>query len=180
MPPLPPKKTVVDVFADFLRYLLDCSEAYIREAHPNGHNVWSGAKDDVHFVLSHPNGWEGKEQSQMRKAAVKAGLVPDNPGGHARISFVTEGEASLHFAIENGVLTQTMEVRDWFFHLAYLMKYLSRCRDMVWSLSMQAEGPSTSAPTNGLKRRRRERLPRSLCLSVTFETHSIFFELTFG
>jgi hypothetical protein len=31
-----------------------------------------------------------------------------------------------------------------------------------------------------LKRRRRERLPRSLCLSVTFETHSIFFELTFG
>jgi hypothetical protein len=109
VPPLPPKKTVVDVFADFLRYLLDCSEAYIREAHPNGHNVWSGAKDDVHFVLSHPNGWEGKEQSQMRKAAVKAGLVPDNPGGHARISFVTEGEASLHFAIENGVLTQTME-----------------------------------------------------------------------
>jgi hypothetical protein len=66
-------------------------------------------------VLSHPNGWEGKEQSQMRKAAVKAGLVPDTQAGHARISFVTEGEASLHFAIENGVLTQTMEVRDYRF-----------------------------------------------------------------
>lgn len=50
----------------------------------------------------------------MRKAAVKAGLVPDTQVGNARISFVTEGEASLHFAIENGVLTQTMEVRKYF------------------------------------------------------------------
>lgn len=62
-------------------------------------------------MLSHPNGWEGKEQSQMRQAAVKAKLVPDNAVGQSRISFVTEGEASLHFAIENGVLSQAMEVR---------------------------------------------------------------------
>jgi len=46
----------------------------------------------------------------MRKAAVKAGLVLDNPSGHSRITFVTEGEASLHFVIENGVLSQTTKV----------------------------------------------------------------------
>lgn len=48
----------------------------------------------------------------MRKAAVKAGLIPDDQPGHSRVSFVTEGEASLHFAIENGVLSQATQVRS--------------------------------------------------------------------
>jgi len=110
VPPLPPKKTVVDVIADFLRYLLHCAASYIQDTYPNGPTIWTTLKDDVHFVLSHPNGWEGKEQSQMRLAAVKAGLVPDTPSGHSRLVFVTEGEASLHFTIESGALSQTMEV----------------------------------------------------------------------
>jgi hypothetical protein len=108
--PLPPNKTVVDVFADYLRYLLDCAASYIQDSHPNGRDIWNSLKDDTNFVLSHPNGWEGKEQSQMRKAAVKAGLVPNDPSGHSKISFVTEGEAGLHFAIENCVLSQKMKV----------------------------------------------------------------------
>lgn len=41
----------------------------------------------------------------MRRAAILAGLVPDTTAGHARLSFVTEGEASLHFAIHNGLPT---------------------------------------------------------------------------
>lgn len=45
----------------------------------------------------------------MRKAAILANLVPDTKEGHARLSFVTEGEASLHFAIENGVLVDAMK-----------------------------------------------------------------------
>lgn len=110
VPPLPPKKTVVDVFSDFLKYLYACAASYIQDTHPNGRTLWADLKNDIHFVLSHPNGWEGKEQSQMRQAAVKAKLVPDNVVGQSRISFVTEGEASLHFAIENGVLSQAMEV----------------------------------------------------------------------
>lgn len=85
----------------FATYLLVPHRIY--KVHPNGHDIWSIAKDDIYFMLSHPNGWEGKKQNQMRKAAVKAGLVPDTPVGEERVSFVTEGEASLHFAIENGV-----------------------------------------------------------------------------
>jgi len=46
----------------------------------------------------------------MWKAAVKAGLVHDNSSGHSRISFVTEGEANLHFAIKTGVVSQTLKV----------------------------------------------------------------------
>ncbi|KAF9523663.1 hypothetical protein CPB83DRAFT_862441 [Crepidotus variabilis] len=128
IPDLPPNKSVVDVFADFLAYLLTCAASYIQDTHPNGVALWqsftssysdtpgsptssgSGTQTDgIHFVLSHPNGWEGKEQTQMRQAAVQAKLIPDTPAAHKRISFVTEGESSLHFAVENGVLSQAMD-----------------------------------------------------------------------
>lgn len=100
----------MDVLADFLRYLLHCLASYIEDTHHNGPALWTSLQDTVYFVLSHPNGWEGKEQSQMREAAVKSGLIPDTHSGHSRVAFVTEGEASLHFAIESGALSQEMEV----------------------------------------------------------------------
>lgn len=34
---------------------------------------------------------------QLRTAAVKAGIIPDTPSGHASVSFLSEGEASFHF-----------------------------------------------------------------------------------
>ncbi|KDR69808.1 hypothetical protein GALMADRAFT_255622 [Galerina marginata CBS 339.88] len=108
IPPLPPNKTAVQVFADFLQYLFHCASRYIQDSHVNGANLWEAVKGDIVFVLSHPNGWEGKEQGQMCRAAVLAGLIPDDLSGHSRLSFVTEGEASLHFAIQNGVLLNAM------------------------------------------------------------------------
>ncbi|KAF9527254.1 hypothetical protein CPB83DRAFT_936155 [Crepidotus variabilis] len=127
IPNLPPNKTIVDVFADFLAYLLTCAASYIQETHPNGVALWQSFTssdsqtlpsygpssetdpEGIYFVLSHPNGWEGKEQTQMRQAAVQAKLISDTPAGHKQISFVTEGESSLHFAVENGVLNQAMD-----------------------------------------------------------------------
>ncbi|KAF9523665.1 hypothetical protein CPB83DRAFT_657624 [Crepidotus variabilis] len=120
IPDLPPKKTVVDVLADFLGYLFSCASTYIRETYPNGDSLWnsfasaadslkSTQTDGIQFILSHPNGWEGKEQAQMRQAAVNAKLVPDTTEGHKRVSFVTEGEASLHFAVENGLLASAID-----------------------------------------------------------------------
>jgi hypothetical protein len=103
IPPLPLKKTVVEVFADFLAYLLKCAESYIQESHLNGTDLWASVKDSMDFVLPHPNGWEGTQQAQMREAAVLAKLIPDTTAGHARLSFVTEGEACLHFAVQNGL-----------------------------------------------------------------------------
>ena len=101
---------MVQVFADFLKYLLECASSYIQQAHFNGPDLWNSVKTHIDFVLSHPNGWEGTEQSEMRRAAVLAGLVPDNASGHSRLSFVTEGEASLHFSVQNGVLAGAMKV----------------------------------------------------------------------
>ena len=112
IPPLPLNKTVVEVFADFLRYLLECASSYIQDTHANGPDLWNSVKDQIDFVLSHPNGWEGTQQSEMRKAAVLAELILDTTTGHARLSFVTEGEASLHFSIQNGLPAGAMKV--WF------------------------------------------------------------------
>jgi hypothetical protein len=109
IPPLPLNKTVVEVFADFLAYLLKCASRYIQDTHANGANLLASVKDQIHFVLSHPNGWEGAQQAEMRKAAVLAKLIPDTTAGHARLSFVTEGEASLHFAVQNGLPVGVME-----------------------------------------------------------------------
>jgi len=112
LPPLPLNKTVVEVFADFLGYLLQCASSYIQDTHVNGRDLWNSVESDIDFVLSHPNGWEGTQQSEMRRAAVLAKLVPDQPEGHSRLSFVTEGEASLHYSVQNGLPAGAMKNGD--------------------------------------------------------------------
>ncbi|THG93264.1 hypothetical protein EW026_g7931 [Hermanssonia centrifuga] len=87
--PLPLGKTVIEVF----------------ETHPNGDSLWNSVEGRIEFILSHPNGWEGSQQGKMRQATIAAGLIPDNAAGHARIHFVTEGEASMHYCVDNGLAT---------------------------------------------------------------------------
>lgn len=110
IPPLPRGKTVIGVFADFLRYLFTCARTYILETHANGLDLWASFKDRIEFILTHPNGWEGAQQAQMRNAAVRADLVPDTSDGHARVHFVTEGEASPHFCIQSGLAIDAIKV----------------------------------------------------------------------
>ncbi|KAF5373782.1 hypothetical protein D9758_000895 [Tetrapyrgos nigripes] len=101
--PLPPGKTVVDVYSDFLFYLMSCTSKFIKEAMPGGEVVWARIQNSIEFVLTHPNGWGGLEQQQLREAAVAANLIQDTGDDHNRIHFVAEGEASLHFCIMSGL-----------------------------------------------------------------------------
>ena len=110
IPPLPRGKSAIDVLADFLRYLHQCARTFIEETHANGVDLWHTLKDHTEFILAHPNGWEGPQQSMMRTAAVQAGLIPDNEDGHSHLLFVTEGEASLHFCIQNGITNDAIKV----------------------------------------------------------------------
>ncbi|EMD33097.1 hypothetical protein CERSUDRAFT_98705 [Gelatoporia subvermispora B] len=112
MTDLPHGKTIVDVFADFLRYLYSCTKQYIIETHASGDLLWDSLEDQIDFVLSHPNGWGGAQQAQMRSAATQAGLVRDTHDGQARIQFVTEGEASVHFCISNGLASDAMKDQE--------------------------------------------------------------------
>jgi len=176
VPPLPPNKTVLDVFADFLRYLLSCAASYIKDSHPNGVSLWETRRNDIHFVLSHPNGWEGKEQSQMRQAALKAGLITNTPKEHERISFVTEGEVSLHFAIESGILSQAVKVKEAPFVVSRVFLhclFFGRVKALL--LLTLAEGRSMSAPTtNEIPRRARAREPSKRLLRHNVRCESDF------
>jgi hypothetical protein len=110
MPPLPLNKTVVQVFGDYLRYLYQCARTYIQETHTSGSELFSSLEGRAEIVLTHPNGWEGPQQALMRSAAIHGGLIPDTPAGHARVLFVTEGEASLHYCIGNNYSSDVIKV----------------------------------------------------------------------
>ena len=93
-----------------MEYLLSCAETYIKDSHAFGRFVWGSVKAEVVFILSHPNGWGGVQQVAMRRAAVKAKLIPDTVEGHDRIRFVTEGEASFNFCVSNGISGDAIKV----------------------------------------------------------------------
>jgi hypothetical protein len=101
--------------ADFFRYLLHCARSYIQETYTRGTALWIALEDGIEFIISHPNGWEGAQQASLRKAAIIAGLIPNSSAGHKRIHFVTEGEASLHFCIKNGLATDSLRASTCFF-----------------------------------------------------------------
>ncbi|KAI5116259.1 hypothetical protein M0805_008164, partial [Coniferiporia weirii] len=101
--PLPAGKSSEDVFGDFLHYLFTCTRKFIEDTHANGKKIWRAVEKDINFVLSHPNGWEGAQQSRMRRSAISGGLIPNTDEGRARIRFVTEGEASMHACILSGL-----------------------------------------------------------------------------
>ena len=64
------------------------------------------------FLLTQTDGKAAAQQGMMRRTAVRAGLIPDGAAGQARLSFVTEGEASLHFCIQNGLNNEAIKVRN--------------------------------------------------------------------
>jgi hypothetical protein len=82
----------------------------VLDTHVNGQDLWRSVERDIEFVLTHPNAWEGAQQGQMRRAAVLGGLIPDTADAQARIRFVTEGEASLHFCIGSGFVSDALHV----------------------------------------------------------------------
>ncbi|KAI0058165.1 hypothetical protein BV25DRAFT_1872113 [Artomyces pyxidatus] len=108
LPSLPRGKGPVQVFGDFLGYLFRCTRNFIIDTHANGAALWQAVENDLQFVLSHPNGWEGAQQTKMRRAAIYGGLIPDTDAGKARIRFVTEGEASLHACVLNGLANDVL------------------------------------------------------------------------
>ena len=98
---LPSGKTIVDVFADFMRYLFHSARKLFKDSEPNGEIRWNSISGSIELVLTHPNGWGGPQQTHLRNAAVKAGVVEDSPAGRSRVHFVTEGEASFSFCAAN-------------------------------------------------------------------------------
>ncbi|KAK0434093.1 hypothetical protein EV421DRAFT_1841511 [Armillaria borealis] len=105
--PLPPLKQIVTLFSDFYAYLYTCAKSFVQETHHISSSQWSSIEGGIHFILAHPNGWEGEEQNKMRDAMISARLIGNGEQEHSRLSFVTEGEASLHFCLNKGLSRYT-------------------------------------------------------------------------
>ena len=108
---LPRGKTIVDIFADMMRYLFDSIKALFKASEPNGEVLWDSISKSIELVLTHPNDWGGPQQVQLRNAAIKAGIVPDTPTGHASVHFVTDGEASFGFCVTHTQAGKNLKVR---------------------------------------------------------------------
>jgi len=115
---LPEGKTIIDVFADFMRYLFDSAKALFKSLDSNGGRRWYSA---IGLVLIHPKGWGRPQRTHLRNAAVTAGIVPDTLVGHGSVYFITKGDASINFfaihtqAGENLKVCHTVPAQSWFF-----------------------------------------------------------------
>ena len=107
---LPKGKTIVDVFSDLMGYLFNSTKTLFISSDQNGELRWNTVADGIELVLTHPNEWGGPQQSQLRTAAIKAGIIPDTPEGRARVHFVTEGEASFNFCATHTDVGENLKV----------------------------------------------------------------------
>ena len=102
-------KSLQDVFADIIRYLFDSSRAFIKESEPVGDQLWETVQSNIDLVLSHPNGWEGREQEFLRNSVVKASVFTEEEA-LSRVSFVSEGEATFNFCVTNTKSGESLKV----------------------------------------------------------------------
>ena len=107
---LPKGKTVIDLFSDFMSYLFDSTKSLFISSNEIGELQWNSVSRNIELVLTHPNGWGGPQQSNLRAAAVQAGIVPDTAQGRARVHFVTEGEASFNFCVTHTLAGENLKV----------------------------------------------------------------------
>lgn len=48
---LPPGRTVIEVFGDFLKYMYECVRADIVKRNPDGNQLWLSLHASAHFIL---------------------------------------------------------------------------------------------------------------------------------
>jgi hypothetical protein len=104
-PSLPKDVTIEQVYADMIKYLMDNTKSFFEETTPNGADIWARVRDTIVIVLATPNAWGILERTILRKAAIMASVVTEESAGQL-LRFVTEAEASVHYA-----LAQDLEIR---------------------------------------------------------------------
>lgn len=99
IPPLPEDVPLSQVYADMIGFLFRHAVQFFTSTVPDGELIWNRLKNQFIMVFACPNGWDTVEQGFLRSATVQAGILEhEHPA--SRVQFVTEAEASVHFAIE--------------------------------------------------------------------------------
>lgn len=100
IPALPNGVSLKQIYAHFLSYLFKHSVEFFKSNSHDGELIWARLKDSFDLVLAIPNGWDTTQQGFLRDMVVLADVLPK---GHdaKRLQFVSEAEASVHFALEH-------------------------------------------------------------------------------
>ncbi|CUA74415.1 Heat shock 70 kDa protein 12B [Homo sapiens] [Rhizoctonia solani] len=105
---LPTHLPLEQVYSDFLRYLFANAENYFKDRIVRGNALWQRHREEMEFVIAHPNAWSTTQQAFLRKVAIEAGLVNKN-NARKRVRFVTEAEASVHYCLYNSNLMHHLQ-----------------------------------------------------------------------
>ncbi|KAJ1310673.1 hypothetical protein OPQ81_009200 [Rhizoctonia solani] len=103
--PLPFGVSLSKIYTDFLGYLLRHTRTYFEEHIVHGPLIWEKCARNMLIVLAHPNGWSTREQSFMRQALMEVGSEYKK----YQVTFVTEGEASVHFCMFHSNMDSALE-----------------------------------------------------------------------
>ncbi|KAG8747460.1 hypothetical protein FRC12_014070, partial [Ceratobasidium sp. 428] len=106
--PLPDGIPLEKIYADFMIYLMQHTQATFESHVVEGAKCWKELRDDMTIVLAHPNGWTIQEQNLLRQAAIAAEYTTE-ARGHAQIHFVSEAEASMHFCMFESDIHRRLE-----------------------------------------------------------------------
>src|SRR5260370_4541007 len=82
------------------RWLVGHTKHFCRTHTIGGEQIWRRLGPQATIVLAIPNGWEIEQQYVLRKAMQMSGILPEN-FDEDRLEFVTEGEASVHYALHH-------------------------------------------------------------------------------
>jgi hypothetical protein len=99
IPPLPPSVSLKQIYAHLLGYLFDHARDFFKNNTVDGSRIWQRLGEKCTVILATPNGWDTTQQAFLRSAAILGGLLPED-FAEDRLKFVTEGEASVHYALE--------------------------------------------------------------------------------
>ena len=113
IPELPEGVSLDQVYTDFLRYIYAAARTYFVKRTPNGSNIWTRLQENIIIILCTPNGWDIAQHTFMRDVAISAGLVTERDADE-RLEFITEGEASIHFALEHTAGPAWLEAGEMF------------------------------------------------------------------
>ncbi|PVF93791.1 hypothetical protein CPB86DRAFT_767059 [Serendipita vermifera] len=98
VPPLPKGVNIRQAYIDFIGYLYNHTRSFFVQSTPNGQSIWERLQSRMTIIFTHPNGWDVSHQAFLADCTARAGIVPRTEA-YNRIDFITEGEASVHYAV---------------------------------------------------------------------------------
>jgi len=115
--PLPHGVSVEQIYADILYYVFRHTQVFFEEKEfelEGGGRIWRrlNVQNAIDFVICHPGGWGLDEQSMLRRATVKAGLVSSLPVAMEQVQFVGEAEASVHYVMFHADLQTRLQASN--------------------------------------------------------------------